>query len=135
MAKLLKIAPLPAANGEEWRLFRRQCISGENSSQFLEFVGELAFFMVDPVVRGKGKRSIPLEGRREALYKLIVMKKRVQDRCNFMAAPRSIAPYDDILDLQEGPLSGLELLNRVMASLEGVTLEFPEYQIKTRGAV
>ena len=52
-----------------------------------------------------------------------------------MAAPRSIAPYDDILDLQEGPLSGLELLNRVMASLEGVTLEFPEYQIKTRGAV
>ena len=52
-----------------------------------------------------------------------------------MAAPRSIAPYDDTMDLQEGPLLGLELLVRVMASFEGITLEFPEYQIKTRGAV
>ena len=52
-----------------------------------------------------------------------------------MAAPRSIAPYDDTMDLQEGPLSGLELLNRVMTPLEGMTLKFPEYQIKTRGAI
>jgi len=52
-----------------------------------------------------------------------------------VAAPRSIAPYDDALDLQEGPLLGLELLNRLLAPLEGMNLEFPEYEFKTRGAV
>jgi hypothetical protein len=110
-------------------------VSSENRSQFLESVEELAFFRADPVIRGNGERSIQLERRGSALYKLLVMRKRVQDRCNFVAAPRSIAPYDDALDLQEGPLLGLELLNRLLAPLEGMNLEFPEYEFKTRGAV
>jgi len=118
----------------------QQCVRSNVSAVKIEassssLSGNWLFFMADPMVRGNRKRSIPLEDWGAVLYKLLVMRKRVQDRCNFVAAPRSIAPYDDTLDLQEGPFSGLELLNRVMTPLEGMTLEFPEYEIKTRGTV